>query len=200
MKDKQDVVIVGIGASAGGLEALQTFVKNLPANANISYIIAQHLSPTYKSMMVVLLQKESKIKILEAQNGLVAAANTAYICPPNKNITISDSIIHLSEPVAATYSPKPSVDLLFESIANSKVDKAIGIILSGTGSDGSRGIRAIKAEGGFTIAQEPESAKYDGMPISAINTGNIDLILPPENIADELLDIIKYPIKITQNN
>jgi len=199
-KHNDEVVIVGIGASAGGLEALQAFVKNLPTDSNISYIIAQHLSPTYKSMMVELLQKESKVKILEAQNGLVAAANTAYICPPNKNITIADNIIHLSEPYVATYSPKPSVDLLFESLANYKKNKAIGIILSGTGSDGSRGIRAIKAEGGFTIAQEPESSKYDGMPISAINTGNIDLILPPENIGNELIDIIQYPIKMSEKN
>lgn len=196
---KAPVVIVGVGSSAGGLEALQTFVKNLPTQSNMSYIVAQHLSPTYKSMMVDLLQKEAKIKILEAQNGLVAAANTMYICPPNKNITVTDNIIHISEPLSSTYSPKPSVDLLFESLANYKRDKAIGIILSGTGSDGSRGIRAIKAEGGFTIAQEPESAKYDGMPISAINTGNIDMILPPEVLGDELVDIISYPIRVNEN-
>lgn len=199
MKDLKEVVIVGIGASAGGLEALQCFVKNLPEDSNISYIIAQHLSPTYKSMMVDLLQKESKIKILEAKNGIVAAANTGYISPPNKNITIGDgNIIHLTEPYASTYSPKPSVDLLFESLANYKKNKAIGIILSGTGSDDSRGIRAIKAEGGFTIAQEPESAKYDGMPISAINTGNIDLILSPENIGNELIEIIQYPVRMAE--
>jgi len=199
MKEQKDeVVIVGIGSSAGGLEALQSFVQNLPTKSNMSYIIAQHLSPTYKSMMVDLLQKEAKIKILEAQNGLVAAKNTAYICPPNKNITVSDNIIHLSEPQSTTYSPKPSVDLLFESLANYKRNKAIGIILSGTGSDGSRGIRAIKAEGGFTIAQEPESAKYDGMPISVINTGNIDMILPPETIGKELVEILEYPIKVQE--
>ena len=198
--NKDEVVIVGIGASAGGLEALQSFVKNLPSNSNISYIIAQHLSPTYKSMMVELLQKEAKVKIKEAKDGILAAANTAYICPPNKNITITDNVIHLSEPNVTTYAPKPSVDLLFESLANCKKNKAIGIILSGTGSDGSRGIRAIKAEGGFTLAQEPESAKYDGMPISAINTGNIDLILAPENIGSELIDIIQYPIKMSESN
>ena len=199
-KNNDEVAIVGIGASAGGLEALQSFVKNLPSDSNISYIIAQHLSPTYKSMMVELLRKESKVKILEARDGIIAEANTAYICPPNKNITITDNIMHLSEPSVATYSPKPSVDLLFESLANYKKNKAIGIILSGTGSDGSRGIRAIKAEGGFTIAQEPESSKYDGMPISAINTGNIDLILSPEDIGNELLDIVQYPIKMQEKS
>ncbi|MAC84308.1 MAG: hypothetical protein CL624_09255 [Arcobacter sp.] len=113
-KNNDEVAIVGIGASAGGLEALQSFVKNLPSDSNISYIIAQHLSPTYKSMMVELLRKESKVKILEARDGIIAEANTAYICPPNKNITITDNIMHLSEPSVATYSPKPSVDLLFE--------------------------------------------------------------------------------------
>ena len=188
-----DLIIIGIGASAGGLEALQAFVKHVPVNTNFAYIVAQHLSPTYKSLMVDLLSKDSPIKIKEAKNGEVIEANIMYICPPNKNILIEGEQIVLVEPKQLTYGPKPSINILFESIAANKEDKAIGIILSGTGSDGSRGIRAIKAEGGFTIAQQPQSSKYDGMPNSAINTGNVDLILDVEVMAKEIIDILAYP-------
>ncbi len=190
---KKDLVIVGIGASAGGLEALQAFVKNLPDNTNMAYIIAQHLSPTYKSMMVDLLAKDTDHAVLEAQNGLKPKPDTIYICPPNKNISIQNGLIALKEPAAAFYSPKPSVDIFFESLASEMQERAVGIILSGTGSDGARGARAIKAEGGYVLAQDPQSAKYDGMPISAINTGNIDLILPPEMIGPELIELLSYP-------
>ena len=189
----KELTIVGIGASAGGLEALQGFVKNLPTNTNITYILAQHLSPTYKSMMVNLLAKDSTIKIKEASNGDIVTADTMYICPPNKNIIVEDDKILIIDPKQLTYGPKPSINILFESIAANKGNKAIGIILSGTGSDGSRGVRAIKAEGGFTIVQQPQNAKYDGMPNSAINTGNIDLILDVEVMGDEIVELLKYP-------
>lgn len=188
-----DVVVVGIGASAGGLEALQSLVKNLPDNTNMTYIIAQHLSPTYKSMMVDLLNKESQLPVLEAKDGLELQRDHIYICPPNKDITIKNNSIVLSAPNGRLYGPKPSVDIFFESLAMEKGDHAVGIILSGTGSDGARGVRAIKAEGGYVLAQEPKSAKYDGMPVSAINTGNIDLILPADQIGTELIELLNYP-------
>jgi len=184
-----ELYLVGVGASAGGLEALQQFVKNLPDDINIAYVVAQHLSPTYKSLMASLLSKETEHRVIEAKNGTRVLAGHMYICPPNKNISVHNDIIYLKEPITGSYGPKPSIDILFESLASSKGSHCAGIILSGTGSDGSRGIRAIKAEGGFTIAQEPGSAKYDGMPLAAINTGNIDLILKPEEIGGELPEI-----------
>lgn len=184
-KKNEELIVVGIGASAGGLEALQAFISNLPDNANMAYIIAQHLSPVYKSMLTELLNKESPIQVLEATSGLSIKKDTIYVCPPNKNITVQENVIMLSDPTGLVYTPKPSVDLLFETIARSCKSRGVGLILSGTGSDGARGIRAIKAEGGFTIALEPSSAKYDGMPTSAINTGNVDLILTPEAIGAE---------------
>jgi len=195
-KSNNELIIVGIGASAGGLEALQSFLKYLPVDTNFAYITAQHLSPTYKSMMVDLLSKDSPIEIKEAKNSQKILANTMYICPPNKNIIIEDEQIILLEPKQLTYGPRPSINILFESIAANKQSKAIGIILSGTGSDGSRGLKVIKAEGGFTIAQQPQSAKYDGMPNSAINTGNVDLILDVEVMGHEILEIINYPDKV----
>lgn len=190
-----DLIVIGIGASAGGLEALQSFLKNVEINTNFAYIVAQHLSPTYKSLMVDLLAKDSPIKIKEAVSNELIEANIMYICPPNKNILVEGNHIVLMDPKQLTYGPKPSINILFESIAASKENKSIGIILSGTGSDGSRGIRAIKAEGGFTIAQQPQSSKYDGMPNSAINTGNVDLILDVEVMAKEIAEIVNYPDK-----
>ena len=196
IKEKNDdLIVIGIGASAGGLEALQAFLKNVQLDTNFAYIVAQHLSPTYKSLMVDLLAKDSPIKIKEAAHNELMQANVMYICPPNKNILIEDNHIILMEPKQLTYGPKPSINILFESIAASKENKSIGIILSGTGSDGSRGIRAIKAEGGFTIAQQPQSSKYDGMPNSAIDTGNVDLILDVEVMASEIAEIVNYPNK-----
>ncbi|BBP44686.1 hypothetical protein THMIRHAS_00590 [Thiosulfatimonas sediminis] len=198
MKNNPDqLIVVGIGASAGGLEALQLLVSNLPSNSGMSFILAQHLSPSYKSMMVDLLEKDSNIPVLAAHNGAVLKPDTLYICPPSYNIEISkqDTII-LSLMSENRHIPRPSVDMLFESLAVAKGEAAIGIVLSGTGTDGSRGIRAIKGEGGFGIAQDPNTAKYDGMPNSAINSGNVDLILPPEEIGPELKNISTFPRQV----
>ncbi len=192
-KVSEELVIIGVGASAGGLEALQGLVKNIKPNSNLAFVVAQHLSPTYKSLMVSLLSKEAQIDIKEAQNLETIKPNIMYICPPNKHILVQDKKIILLEPKQPSYGPKPSIDMLFESLSEDIGNKSIGVILSGTGSDGCRGVRAIKAEGGFTIAQQPNSAKYDGMPNSAINTGNIDLILDVEVMFEELVELLTYP-------
>ncbi len=197
MKNKDsDLYVVGIGASAGGLEALQLFVKQLAEKSDMAYIVAQHLSPTYKSMMVDLIARETHKKVFEIKNGMVIQKDTIYITPPNKDVFIKNGILELKIPQEAI-GPRPSINLFFTSLAQSVGNKAIGIILSGTGTDGSYGIRAIKAEGGITIAQNPLSAKYDGMPNSAINTGNVDLILNPEDMGSELIEIVKYPKNIS---
>ena len=197
LPEKNDLIVVGIGASAGGLEALQSLVSNLPPSSGMSFILAQHLSPSYRSMMVDLLEKNSTIPVLAAANNDTLQPDTFYICPPNYNIEINkmDEII-LSKTEEVRHTPRPSVDMLFESIAFAKGEKAIGIILSGTGSDGSRGIRTIKGEGGFGIVQDPNTAKFDGMPNAAINSGNVDLILPPEDMGVELKGIIAFPRKV----
>ncbi|MCC5453005.1 PAS domain-containing protein [Rheinheimera sp. UJ51] len=193
-QDTTVLTVVGIGASAGGLEALQQLVSHLPKTSGMSFVLAQHLSPSYRSMMVELLEKTSTIPIKEPKNNEHIRPNTLYICPPNYNIEIStnDTII-LSATSVIRHLPRPSVDMLFESIAFVKGEMAIGIILSGTGSDGSRGIGIIKGEGGFSIVQDPNTAKFDGMPKSAINSGNVDIILAPKDIAIELSNIVKFP-------
>lgn len=193
-KDDGVLIVVGIGASAGGLEALQAMVSNLPNNSGMSFILAQHLSPSYRSVMVELLERESTIAVVQAKNNESLRANTLYVCPPNFNIEINpNDTISLTRMGENRHIPRPSVDLLFESLAIVKGEGAIGIVLSGTGTDGSRGIRAIKGEGGFSIAQDPNTAKYDGMPNVAINSGNIDMILSPEEIGPELKNISSYP-------
>ena len=183
---------VGIGASAGGLEALRPFVANLPELANMTYIVAQHMSPDHRSLMVELLERETVLKVEPAQNNLRPLANTIYVAPANTDVTIHDGKLRLSKP-ANTIGPKPSVDRFFMSLADDREDKCIAIVLSGTGSDGAHGIKAIKAAGGITIAQDPRSAKYDSMPNAAIRTGGADLVLPPSQIAIKLNSLLNRP-------
>jgi len=183
---------VGIGASAGGLEALRPFVANLPNHASMTYIVAQHMSPDHRSLMVELLTRETKLNVQEAKNKQIPRPDNIYIVPPNSDVTVVNGKLLISTPTN-TIGPKPSVDRFFVSLADDKEDRAIGIILSGTGSDGARGIKAIKAAGGITIAQEPRTAKYDSMPNAAIRSGGADVVLPPHDIANQLLAIVRRP-------
>jgi len=189
---RTDLFVVGIGASAGGLEALRPFVANLPPSANMAYVIVQHLSPQYRSMMVQLLGRETSLPVEEIKDGLEMVPNTIYITPPNKDVRVRNSTLWLREP-ASPLGPKPSVDVFFASLAEDLGQQAIGVILSGTGSDGAHGMRAIKACGGLTVAQDPETAKYDGMPKAAIDSGCVDLVLPPDGIGPELASISVFP-------
>lgn len=189
---RSNLYVVGIGASAGGLEALRPFAANLPTDANMAYVIVQHLSPAYRSMMVQLLARETKLPVEEIKDGTSVQPNTIYITPPNKDVRIKNSSLWLREP-SAPLGPKPSVDVFFASLAEDRGQHAIGVILSGTGSDGAHGMRAIKASGGLTVAQEPETAKYDGMPKAAIDSGCVDQTLPPDGIGPELASISRFP-------
>jgi two-component system CheB/CheR fusion protein len=191
-KEEDDLVVVGIGASAGGLEALRLLFPKLSLEANMTYVIAQHLDPTHRSMLVQLLARNTSMNVVEVKDGQEPKANTIYITPPDKDVTILHGVLHLSKP-STSIGPKPSIDYFFTSLAEDKAEKAVGIILSGTGSDGSHGIRAIKAGGGITIVQDEKTARYNGMPHAAIETGHVDLVLSPEKIGPELLSIIKYP-------
>ncbi len=181
--------IVGIGASAGGLEALRLLLPSLPKNLGLTYVVVQHLSPTYRSMMSQLLGRETTMPVRDIEDGILPEANTVYITPPNRNLTLRESCFRLVEP-ARESMPKPSVNRFFASLAEEVGDSTIGIILSGTGSDGAAGIHAIKAAGGFTFSQDPDTAKYNGMPQSAIDTGSVDWILPPENMGAEISLIV----------
>jgi len=181
--------IIGIGASAGGLEALSLLLPSLPKNLGLTYVVVQHLSPTYRSMMSQLLGRETTMPVRDIEDGMRPEPNTVYITPPNRNLTLKEGHFRLVEP-ARESMPKPSVNRFFASLAEEVGESTIGIILSGTGSDGAAGIHAIKAAGGFTFSQDPETAKYNGMPQSAIDTGSVDWILPPENMGAEISLIV----------
>ena len=182
--------LVGIGASAGGLEALSAMIASLPSDLGLSYVVIQHMSPTHRSMMVQLLGRETVMAVREVEDGICPEPDVIYVAPPSHNVTVGDGCLKLSE-AKRDAVPKPSVNVFFASLAAEKGEDAIGVILSGTGSDGTAGIREVKAAGGFTFAQDPSSAKYSGMPQSAIDSGCVDWILTPENIAGELARIAR---------
>lgn len=182
--------VVGIGASAGGLEALQQFFVNLPSNSNVAYVIVQHLSPDYKSLMAEILGKYTSMQVVQAEHLMPIAPNMVYLIPPKKNLTIKAGHLLLSD-----YDHKGinhPIDIFFNSLAEESRDKAVGIVLSGTGSDGTNGIKTIKEHGGIVMVQDPKSAKFDGMPRSVINTGLADFVLPPQALAEELLNLANY--------
>ncbi len=184
---------VGIGASAGGLEAIEAFIKNIPRQNTLAFILIQHLSPDYKSLMVELLSKRTQMPVHRAENGMPVQAGSVYLIPPKKNLTIFHGKLILSDPERSRSGIFLPIDIFMRSLANDQGEKAIGIILSGTGSDGMRGVRAIKESGGMVMVQEARSAKFDGMPKSAISTGLADVILPPEEMAQHLLAFAKHP-------
>lgn len=184
---------IGIGASAGGLEALQTLLQNLPDNTGACFIIVQHLSPDFKSMMLELLSKHTSMHIENVTDGVLTKPNTIYLLPPKKNLIVAQGELLLTDKAPDSGLNLP-IDVFFRSLAEDQQHRAIGIILSGTGSDGSRGLKSLKEAGALVIAQEPDSAKFDGMPNSAINTGIVDLILRPEDMGKQLAKYIQHPL------
>ena len=184
---------VAIGASAGGLEALQELFGNLDPNIGATYIVVQHLSPDYKSMMPGLLSKHVDMPIESVTNGLEMKADHIYLMPARKSMEIHDGILTLIDHAPSTHVHLP-IDTFFSSLARDKQHRAIGVVLSGTGSDGTRGIKTLKEQNGMVIVQEPSTAKFDGMPISAFNTGLADLVLAPKDIGTKLASYMRHPV------
>lgn len=187
-------LIVGIGASAGGLEALQQFFQHMPGNSGLSYVVIQHLSPDYKSLMADILGKHTEMTVRQAEDGMEIHPDTVYLIPPKKNLSLRDDRLVLSDIVPGQLNHP--IDVFLISLALEKRERAIGVILSGTGTDGTSGIKAVKEHGGLVIVQRPDTAKFDGMPRSAINTGLSDFVLSPEEIVDEILNFSNYPTLI----
>lgn len=192
VKENKEFYIVGIGASAGGLEALEGFLSSCPNDTGIAFVIVQHLSPDYKSMMSSLLARHTKMPIKVADDTDTIKANHIYLIPGNKNLIVKNGKLELIDRAQANQLNLP-IDLFFESLAIEKKDKAIGIILSGTGSDGTRGGKAIKAAGGTIFVQDPETIRFDGMPLTAIENGIADYVLIASEIPIELLNFIHFP-------
>jgi len=189
--------IVGIGASAGGLEAIEAFFKNMPANSGLSFVVIQHLSPQYKSLMAELLSKHTAMPVKRIEDGMKIERNTVYLIPPRKNVTVFHNQLLLAEQDPSKGINLP-IDIFLRSLSEDARELAVGIILSGTGSDGTRGIRAIKEFGGMVMVQDENSAKFDGMPKNAFATGLADFSLPPEKMPGQLLAFVKHPYATLQ--
>ena len=183
--------IVGIGASAGGLEALELFLKHVPAGSGMAFVIVQHLDPTHKGIMVELLQRITPMPVVQARDRLKVAPDRVYVIPPNKDLSILHGVLHLLEPAKPRGLRLP-IDFFFRSLADDRRARSIGVILSGMGSDGTLGLRAIKEKTGVVFVQAPASAKFDGMPRSAIAAGLADVVAPAEELPGRIIEYLKH--------
>ena len=187
---EKNFYIVGIGASAGGLESLEQFFRHMPPESGMAFIIVQHLDPTRHSSMPEIMSRLTSMKVHVAKDGMKVAPDAIYLIPPNKNMGIQEGVLYLQEP-SQPHGLRLPVDFFLRSLAKERGANAICVILSGTGSDGTLGLRAIKTELGTVFVQEPKSARYDGMPRSAINTGLADFVLPPDEMPQQLIQFVK---------
>ena len=187
----KEPLIIGIGASAGGLEALQQFFDYMPPNSGLSFVVIQHLSPDYKSLMADILSKHTEMSVCQAEDGIGVEADTVYLIPPKKYMSLQGNRLQLYDALGTLNHP---IDAFFVSLAEERKERSIAVVLSGTGSDGTNGVKAVKEHGGLVIAQDPDSAKFDGMPRSVINTGLADFVLSPEEIAEEILNFSTTPV------
>lgn len=197
LHDGQAPYVVGIGASAGGLEALEHFFANVPVDTGMAFVVVQHLSPDFKSVMDELLARKTALPIHRAIDGMEVQANAIYLIPPKKDMIIANRRLLLTDKDPKQLVTLP-IDHFFRSLAHDLGDRSIAVVLSGTGSDGSRGLRDVHEAGGLVIVQTPETAKFDGMPNSARQTGAVDLVLPPEEIPAALLQFTRYPRSLAQ--
>jgi len=186
--------VVAVGASAGGLEAFTDLLRHLPADTGLAFVFIQHLSPGHASMLAQLLSRETAMPVKQVEDGTVLSPNRVHVIPPGACMTISGLTLSLGPRGTAGNT----VDGFLRSLAVSRRSGAFAVILSGTGSDGALGVQAIAEEGGTVFAQDPASAKFDGMPRSAIATGCVDFVLPPAEIAGEVTRIAREPL-VTQH-
>ena len=188
--------VVGIGASAGGLRALEEFFENLPSDGGAAFIVIQHLSPDFKSLMKELLERRTRMAVHRVEEGMAIAPDNVYLIPPGKNLSIEGGTLHLSEQQSRKVYGAISfpINIFLNSLADSYGEQAVGIILSGTGSDGTLGLQAIKEVGGTVLVQDPNTAEFDGMPQSAIATGIVDRVLPPAELARVVYEYLSSPI------
>jgi two-component system CheB/CheR fusion protein len=183
--------IVGIGASAGGLEAIEQFLRHVPEGSGMAFVVVQHLDPTHKGMLVELLQRATAMKVIQVKDRLRVEPDRVYVIPPNQDMSILHGVLHLLAPVAPRGMRLP-IDFFLRSLADDQRDRSIGVILSGMGSDGTLGVRAIKEQAGAVFVQAPASAKFDSMPRSAIDAGLADVVAPVEELAGKLVAFLGH--------
>ncbi|HEX2962475.1 MAG: chemotaxis protein CheB [Bacteroidota bacterium] len=191
LEAEEQFPVVGIGASAGGLEALEQFFTNVNQDSGMAFVVIQHLDPNYKGMMPELLQRFTPMHVLQAKDGLRTKPNTVYVIPPNKSMSVLNRTLHLFAPVEKRGLRLP-IDYFFSSLADDLQEKSIGIVLSGMGSDGATGLRSIKEKGGIVLVQDPAAAKYSGMPRSAIEAVVADFVAPADELAGKLQAFFKH--------
>lgn len=185
--------VVGVAASAGGLEAFTQLLSHLPNDTGMAFVLIQHLDPNHESLLTEILARTTQMPVREVQNGMAVESNQVYVIPPNTKMVLSEGVLQLSprEKVFGRYMPG---DAFFTSLAHDRGHKAIAVVLSGSDGDGSLGLKAIKAVGGVTFAQCEDTAKFDSMPNTAVATGNVDFVLPPAKIAEELANLSRNPM------
>lgn len=190
--------IVGLGASAGGLPAFEAFFTEMSIDSEMAFVLVQHMSPNHESILSELIKKYTTMKVFDVIEGITIEPNRIYIMPPNKKMTIRNGKLFLKD--WATEMPNLPIDSFFRSLAIDQQEQAIGILLSGSGTDGMLGIKAIKSEGGMAMAQDSESAEHDSMPRSAISTGMVDYVIPPEAMPEQLISYIQHKLKQFNSN
>ena len=183
------VQAVGIGASAGGLVVIGQFLAQIPADSGLAYVVVQHLDPTHKAMLVELLRRNTAMQVVEVADAMRLEPDVVYVIPPNRDLTVASGMLHIAPPAQPRGLRLP-IDLLFSSLARDQGERAIGVVLSGMGSDGTLGLQVIKAQGGLTLAQSPESAQFDSMPKSAIAAGCVDIVGLPAELPGHILRVI----------
>ncbi|NET36531.1 MAG: chemotaxis protein CheB [Cyanothece sp. SIO1E1] len=182
--------IVALATSAGGLKALSEVLSNLPADFLASIVVVQHLDPRHRSLMADILSRRTPLSVKQAEAGDYLSAGTVYIAPPNRHLLVNpDRTLSLTQSELVHFV-RPSADLLFDSVAASHKDRAIAVVLTGTGSDGAMGVRAIKQMGGTVIVQDAETAEFSGMPSAAMRTGMVDFVLPLPEVAAALVTLV----------
>ena len=182
-EEAENFFVVGIGASAGGLRPLEEFFEHIPTDSGAAFVVVQHLSPDFKSLMKELLARKTRMEIYRVEDGMKLKPNSIYLIPPGQNLVVKNRSLQLYKQNRQTHKPNFPIDLFFKSLASDCGEKAIAVVLAGTGSDGTHGLRLVHEAGGLSIVQDPNTAQFDGMPVSAIGTGIVDYILAPVEIS-----------------
>ena len=197
-QSERNFCVVGIGASAGGLGALEELFVNLPADSGAAFVVIQHLSPDFKSLMKELLQRHTDMKVYRITQGMKLKPNSIFLIPPRKNLIVEAGILKLQERKKIKYEINLPIDLFFNSLAKNYQEKAIGVILTGSGSDGTHGLRSISEAGGIALVQEPSTAEFDSMPRSALATGVVNQALPVRELAKLIYKCIISPLDLSE--
>lgn len=200
-KAPQNFPVVGIGASAGGLAAFEAFFTGMPKDKapDMTFILIQHLAPDHKSILKEIIERYTTLPVFQVEDGVRIKPNCIYVIPPNKNMALINGTLQLLE-ITAPRGQNMPIDYFFRSLAVDQKENAVCIVLSGTGSDGALGLRAVKGEGGIAIAQSVETAEYDGMPSSAIATGLVDYQLSPDEMVKNLISYVSHASKIADHS